>query len=195
MRHSRTSPMHNKRIAQRHMRISLRCANHDHQNPPSRLLLANYGGRLPHLYQKVYTMPEAWQPHPLETRTTPLHTLPMAFCKVGNRHSWPLHPGKRQVKFLIVPIDYFTKWIEAKPLATITARQVQQFVWKDIICRYDVLHTIITDNGRQFIDKELAKFYTGLDIKHVTSSVEHPQSTTNESPFSLVYGLEAMIPV
>jgi len=77
---------------------------------------------------------------------------------------------------LIVVVDYFTKWIEAKPLATITAQQVQQFVWKDIICRYGIPHTIITDNGRQFIDKELAKFYIGLGIKHVTSSVEHPQT-------------------
>jgi len=110
--------------------------------------------------------------------------------------------------------------------------------WKDIICRYGIPHTIITDNGRQFIDKELAKFYTSLGIKHVTSSVEHPQtneqakaankvilvelrkrldnakdrwpeelvevlwaykctpqSATNESPFSLVYGADAMIPV
>ena len=88
----------------------------------------------------------------------------------------PFSPGKGQVKSLIVAIDYFPKWIEAKPLATITAQQVQQFVWKDIICRYGVPHTIITDNGRQFIDKELAKFYTDLDIKHVTSFIEHPQT-------------------
>jgi len=150
----------------------------------------------------------------------------------------PFSPGKGQVKFLIVAVDYFTKWIEAKSLTTIMAQQVQQFVWKDIICRYGVPHTIITDNGRQFIDKELAKFYTGLGIKHITSSVEHPQtngqaetvnkvilmelrkrldtakgrwpeelvevlwayrctpqSSTNESPFSLVYGADAMIPV
>jgi len=150
----------------------------------------------------------------------------------------PFSPGKGQVKFLIVAADYFTKWIEAKPLTTITAQQVQQFVWKDIICRYDVPHTIITDNDRQFIDKELAKFYTGLGIKHITSSVEHPQtngqaeaankvilvelrkrldiakgrwpeelievlwaykctpqSATNEYPFSLVYGADAMTPV
>ena len=88
----------------------------------------------------------------------------------------PFTLGKGQVKFLIVAIDYFTKWIEAKPLATITAQQVQQFVWKDIICRYGMSHTIITNNGRQFIDKVLAKFYTDLDIKHITSSVEHPQA-------------------
>jgi len=150
----------------------------------------------------------------------------------------PFSPGRGQVKFLIVVVEYFTKWIKAKPLATITAQQVQQFVCKDIICRYGVPHTIIIDNGRQFIDKELDKFYTDLGIKHVTSFVEHPQtngqaeaankvilvelrkrlnnakgrwpeelvevlwaytcnpqSTTNESPFSLVYGVDAMIPI
>ena len=64
----------------------------------------------------------------------------------------------------------------SKPLTTITAQHVQQFVWKDIICRYGIPHTIITDNGRQFIDKELAKFYIDLGIKHITSSVEHPQT-------------------
>jgi len=80
------------------------------------------------------------------------------------------------VKFFIVSIDYFTKWIKAKPLATITTQQVQQFVWKDIICRYGIPHTIITDNGRIFIDKELTRFYTDLGIKHITSSIEHPQT-------------------
>jgi len=95
---------------------------------------------------------------------------------MGDGYPRPLLPQQDQVKFLIVVVDYFTKWIEAKPLTTITAQQVQQFVWKDIICRYGVPHTIITDNGRQFIDKELAKFYIGLGIKHITNSVEHPQT-------------------
>jgi len=163
---------------------------------------------------------------------------PWPFAKWGMDILGPFSPGKGQVKFLIVAVDYFTKWIKAKPLTTITAQQVQQFVWKDIICIYGVPHTIITDNGRKFIDKELAKFYTGLGIKHITSSIEHPQtngqaeaankvilielrkrldtakgrwpeelikvlwayrctpqSSTNESPFSLVYGVDAMIPV
>jgi len=114
----------------------------------------------------MQTMPKTWQPHPSETRTTPFHTIPWPFAKWGMDILDTFSPGKGQVKFLIVVVDYFTKWIEAKPLTTITAQQVQQFVWKDIICRYGVPHTIITDNGRQFIDKELAKFYTCLGIKH-----------------------------
>nr|GEY53229.1 reverse transcriptase domain-containing protein [Tanacetum cinerariifolium] len=48
--------------------------------------------------------------------------------------SFPEGPGK--VKFLIVAIDYFTKWIEAKPAASITGAQVKKFVWDNIVCRF-----------------------------------------------------------
>jgi len=76
----------------------------------------------------------------------------------------------------LVAIDYFTKWIEAEPLALITAQQVQKFVWKNIVCRFGIPSIVITDNGRQFIDKGLAEFYKGLQIQHITSSVEHQQT-------------------
>ena len=39
----------------------------------------------------------------------------------------------RQMKYLIVTIEYFTKWIEAEPVAQITAHKVQHFVWKKIV--------------------------------------------------------------
>ena len=42
----------------------------------------------------------------------------------------------RQMKYLIVAIEYFTKWIKAKPVAQITAHKVQHFVWKNIVCRF-----------------------------------------------------------
>jgi len=70
----------------------------------------------------------------------------------------PFIPGKGQVNFLLVPINYFTKWIEAEPLASITAHQVQKFVLKNVVCRFGMLNFIITDNGRQIVDKGLAEF-------------------------------------
>lgn len=76
---------------------------------------------------------------------------------------------------MLVVIDYFTKWVEAKPLATIIASQVQKFCWK-LICRFGLPRTIIMDNGWHFIDRKLEKFFEGLGIKHATSSVEHPQT-------------------
>jgi len=62
----------------------------------------------------------------------------------------PLPQGKRQMKFLLVTIDYFTKWVEAEALATITEAEVQNFVWKNIVCRFGIPRTIISDNDRQF---------------------------------------------
>lgn len=88
----------------------------------------------------------------------------------------PFAPGKGQVKFLLVAIDYFSKWIEAEPLVTIRAKQVQHFIWKNIICRYDIPHTIIMDKGGQFINKALAEFYRDLHIQLITSLIEHPQT-------------------
>jgi len=49
-------------------------------------------------------------------------------------------------------------------------------VWKKIICRFDIPHTIITDNGRKFTDKKLMEFYAYLGVKSITTSVEHPQT-------------------
>ena len=44
----------------------------------------------------------------------------------------PLPQGKKQVRFLLVAINYFMKWVKAKALATITEANVQNFVWKNI---------------------------------------------------------------
>ena len=62
----------------------------------------------------------------------------------------PLPQGKRQMKFLLVTIDYFTKWVEVEALAMITEKKVHNFVWKNIVCRFGIPRTIISDNGRQF---------------------------------------------
>ena len=62
----------------------------------------------------------------------------------------PLPQGKRQVKFLLVAIDYFIKWVEVEALATITEASIHKFVWKNIVCRFDVLRAITLNNGCQF---------------------------------------------
>ena len=59
----------------------------------------------------------------------------------------PLPQGKRQTKFLLVIIDYFTKWVEAEALATITETKVQNFIWKNIVCRFGIPRTIVSYNN------------------------------------------------
>ncbi|RDX96384.1 putative protein K02A2.6, partial [Mucuna pruriens] len=81
-----------------------------------------------------------------------------------------------QVKFLLVAIDYFTKWIEVELVATISAERVKQFYWKRIICRFGLPTVIISDNGTQFASQAIAEFCAQYGIKQSFTCVEHPQS-------------------
>jgi len=86
----------------------------------------------------------------------------------------PFAPRKGQEKFLLIRVNYITKWIEAEPLAFISAKNIQNFVWRSIVYWCGVSHTTIIDNDRQFIDRGLQSFYEDLGINSITSSVEHP---------------------
>ena len=74
-------------------------------------------------------------------------TSPWPFAQWGIDIISPLPIGKGQVRFLLVAIDYFTKWVEAEALATITEARIKNFFWKNIICRFGIPLTIISDNG------------------------------------------------
>ena len=70
------------------------------------------------------------------------------------------------MKFLLVVIDYFTKWVKAEALATIIEIKVQNFVWKNIVCRFGIPRTIISNNGRQFDSNRFRLFCSNLGIKN-----------------------------
>ena len=80
------------------------------------------------------------------------------------------------MKFLVVGIDYFIKWVEAKPLAKITQQNVKNFVWKSIVCRFGVPRVLVSDNGRQFDNTPFRDFCEQLGINNHYSSPSHPQA-------------------
>ena len=71
---------------------------------------------------------------------------PWSFAHWGLDIMGPFSMAMRQLKFLVVGIDYFTKWVEAEPLATITEKNVRNFVWKSIICRFGIPRVLVFDN-------------------------------------------------
>nr|GEY11267.1 hypothetical protein [Tanacetum cinerariifolium] len=105
-----------------------------------------------------------------------LITAPWPFYKWGIDIAGPFleEPGK--VKFLIVAMDYFTKWIEAKAMATITDGQVKIFVWDNIVCHFGISGEIILDNGKQFANNPFKDWCDKLNITQRFASVKHPQS-------------------
>ena len=97
----------------------------------------------------------------------------------------------RQLKFLVVGIDYFTKWVEAKALATIMEKNIRNFVWRNIICRYRIPKVLVFDNGKQFDNNAFRDFCLELGIKNHYSSLAHPQANgqvevTNQSLLKII---------
>ncbi|GKB29460.1 reverse transcriptase domain-containing protein [Tanacetum coccineum] len=106
---------------------------------------------------------------------TPI-TAPWLFYKWGIDIAGPFSEGPSKVKFLIVAMDYFTIWIEAKAVATITGNQVKKFIWDNIICHFGLLGEIISKNGKQFSDNPFKDWCDKLKITQRFASVKHPQS-------------------
>ena len=103
-------------------------------------------------------------------------TSPWPFQQWGLDILGPLPIGKGQCKFIIVAVDYFTKWAEAEPLATITEQKIRNFVWRAIICRFGIPRALVSDNGKQFYNAKFRDFCAELGIKNYYSSPAHLQS-------------------
>ncbi|XP_039685658.1 uncharacterized protein [Medicago truncatula] len=140
-------------------------------------------------------------------------------------------------RFILVAIDYFTKWVEAASYANVTKQVVVKFIKNHIICRYGIPNRIITDNGTNLNNKMMKELCDDFKIEHHNSSPYRPQmngaveaanknikrivqkmvvtykdwhemlpfalhgyrtsvrTSTGATPFSLVYGMEAVLPV
>jgi hypothetical protein len=88
----------------------------------------------------------------------------------------PLPPAQGNLRYVVVAVEYFSKWIEAKPLATITSVTVQKLFWQNIVCRFDVPKAITVDNGTQFDAETFKEFCDQIGTKIHFASVRHPES-------------------
>ena len=78
-------------------------------------------------------------------------------------------------RYLLIRTDYFTKWVEAEPLANIRDVDAKKFIWKNIVTRFGVPHTLILDNGFQFDSKAFKRYCCDLGITNKYSIPAYPQ--------------------
>ncbi|KAE8654967.1 hypothetical protein F3Y22_tig00117034pilonHSYRG00338 [Hibiscus syriacus] len=139
--------------------------------------------------------------------------------------------------FILVAIDYFTKWVEAASYTNIKRSTVCKFIKKEIVCRYGLPERIITDNALNLNNKMMTELCAQFKIKHANSVAYRPKmngaveaanknikriitkttetykdwheklpfalyayrttvrTSTGATPFSLVYGMEAVLPI
>jgi hypothetical protein len=88
----------------------------------------------------------------------------------------PMPAVQRNLKYIVVAVKYFSKWIEAKDLATITSTIILKFFYQNIICHFRVLKSLTIDNGTQFDFEAFRTFYTQVGISMHFALVRCPKS-------------------
>jgi transposase InsO family protein len=76
---------------------------------------------------------------------------------------------------LLVAVDKFSKWIEARPIVNVCSEEAVSF-FTDIIYPFGIPNTIITDNGTQFTGKKFLNFCDDNNIRVDWSVVAHPKT-------------------
>jgi transposase InsO family protein len=87
----------------------------------------------------------------------------------------PLRKAPGGYTHLLVAIDKFSKWVEVRPITNLRAEQAVTF-FTDIIYRFGVPNSIITDNGSQFTGRKLLEFCDKFHIRVDWAAVAHPQT-------------------
>jgi hypothetical protein len=88
-----------------------------------------------------------------------------------------IHPrSSKGHRFILVAMDYFTKWTEAVPLRNMTHQKVISFVQEHIIYQFGVPQTLTTDQGASFMSHQFREFAKSLKIKLLNSSSYYAQA-------------------
>ncbi len=112
------------------------------------------------------------------TAKAPLRPLPLMevpFERIGMDLIGPLERSARGYRFALVLVDYATRYPEAVPLRSISAKSVAEALFR-IISRVGIPKEILTDQGTAFMSRTLTDLYGLLGIKSIRTSVYHPQT-------------------
>ncbi|GJX75463.1 reverse transcriptase domain-containing protein [Tanacetum coccineum] len=85
-------------------------------------------------------------------------------------------PSSRGNKYILVAVDYLSKWVEAKALPTNDARVVVKFL-KSLFSRFGAPRAIISDRGTHFCNDKFARVMSKYGVTHRLSTPYHPQTS------------------
>ena len=107
-----------------------------------------------------------------------LHSIPIyePFYRIGIDIVGPLPQTTKGNKYIVVAIDYFTKWPEARAIPEATAKEVTKFIYEDIICRHGCPQRILSDRGSHFNNQLVEDLTQRFNIKHGFSTPYHPKT-------------------
>lgn len=121
-----------------------------------------------------------------QTRKTPplrpaglLQPLPPAqrpFQRVGMDFLGPLTSSQDGNKYVVVIIDYHTKWVETVATPDATAASAAKAFMQAVVLRHGAPETVLTDRGRHFVSEMMEELFRLLDTNHARTTAYHPQT-------------------
>jgi hypothetical protein len=99
-----------------------------------------------------------------------------AFEHIGIDVVGPLPRTIRGNRYIVVAIDYLTKWPEAKAIQLADALTIVPFIYEDVICRHGIPKRITTDQGTEFVNELTKELCEAYQIKHIRTTAYHPQA-------------------
>ena len=115
----------------------------------------------------------------LEARTPPAPLHPVVtvgpFCKWAIDFMECRPTSANGHKYIIVAVDYFTKWVEAMPTFNCTAETAARFFFNHVITRFGVPKQLVSDHGSHFEYSVWRELSTFLKFQHQFSSAYYPQ--------------------
>nr|GEY51506.1 reverse transcriptase domain-containing protein [Tanacetum cinerariifolium] len=160
-------------------------------------LAADHLSRLENLYENVLDPKEINETFPLETLSMVTFrgdSSALWFADFANYHAgnfiikvceifdvWGINfmgpfPSSRGNKYILVAVDYLSKWVEAKALPTNDARVVCKFL-KSLFAKFGSPRAIISDRGTHFCNDQFTKVMLKYGVTHRLSTAYHPQTS------------------
>ncbi len=87
----------------------------------------------------------------------------------------PLTITKKENRYIVTAIDYFTKWLIAKAIKEATAKTVSKFIYEKIICEHRCSQVLQSDRETHFVNRVIQDFSEKFRIKHRLSTPYHSQ--------------------
>jgi hypothetical protein len=122
--------------------------------------------------------------HTCQVQANLIHTHPTSLQNMATSwsfHTWgldligPINPASGGYIWILVAIEYFTKWVEAIPLRKAIGTAVANFIREHIITRFGIPYKLINDNGTPFINKDVREVLEHYRVKHRRSTPYYPQ--------------------
>jgi transposase InsO family protein len=108
-----------------------------------------------------------------ELYPVPVSTKPFDRIALDVKHVQTSRAGYR---YIIVGIDYLTKYVEARPMRFQTSSEIALFLYEEIICRHGCPTILVSDNGKPFLSDLIRQVCRNYSIIHKTTTPYNPQS-------------------